>query len=448
VGNATVTFVTLFLTLVTGPQVVEVDVTGDVASVEFRLDGDTVGTRHGKPWRVRCDFGNLRPLVLEAIAFDAEGNERARDRQLVNFPRPPVESSIVLNEGADSKPATARIIWQSAKDLEPVSVAARLDGESIEVVDPREILLPPVDPGKVHFLSARVDFAGGLVSHSEVRFGGPGGGETSTELTAVPIVVAQLKRRRSAGDLEGFFLARGQPAAVTAIEQTPPGLVVIVDRSADDALLAIQELRIKTGAYSDFPSGLSPEKRNAETVRKLTDGRPSSGTVRLLSSIPQPRTPSVNQLGLFPLTEQFALFRDGLIWLLCHPQIIRPSGSRQQTTDAVAVAGLHAAHSPTPRAVLLVLGSDPDRSSSDSPEDVRGYLRALNVPLVVWTTAPGKHTEPWGHVAEVTSPKLLNREIIALQRQLRNQVIAWLDGAYLPNEIALSPSAEGITVAR
>jgi hypothetical protein len=448
VGTATVTFVTLFLTLVTGPQIVEVDVTGDVASVEFRLDGETVAVRHGRPWKVTCDFGRLRPLVLEAIAFDAQGNERARDRQLVNLPRPLVESSIVLKQGPDSTPAAARIIWQSAKDLEPVSVAAMLDGESIEVVDPREIPLPRVDPGKVHFLSARTEFSDGLVSHSEVCFGGPGGSETSSELTAVPIVVARRKLRLSAGDLEGCFLARGQPAAVTAVEQTPPGLVVIVDRSADDALQSIQELRIKSGAYSDFPSGLSPEMRNAETVRKLTDRRPSSGTVRLLSSIPQPWSPSVEQLDLFPLTEQFALSRDGLMWLLCHPQIIRPSGFRQQTTDAVAVAALHAAQSPTPRAVLLVLGSEPDRSSSDSPEDVRSYLRALNVPLVVWATVPGRQSEAWGHAETVTSASLMNKAIVNLQQQLRSQVIVWLDGAYLPNEIALSPSAEGITVAR
>ncbi len=447
-GNATVTFVTLFLTLVTGPQVVEVNVTGDVASVEFRLDGETVGVRHGRPWKVTCDFGRLRPLVIEAIAFDTEGNERARDRQLVNFPRPPVESSIALNEGPDSKPAKARIIWQSAKDLEPVSVEARLDGESIEVVDPREILLPPVDRGKVHFLSARVDFAGGLVSHSEVRFGGPGGGETSAELTAVPVVVSQRNRRRSAADLVGCFLARGQPAAVAAFEQTPPELVIVADTAADDVLHAFQELRLKSGAYSDFPQGLSPEQRNLETVRTLTQGRSRRGTMRLLSSIPGASAATVNQLELFPLTEPFTLFRDGLIWLLCHGEMIRPSGLRQKINDAVAVAGLHAAHSPTPRAVLLVLGSEPDRSSRDSPEDVRSYLRALNVPLVVWAAAPGEHSERWGDAEDVTSPSSMNRAIIKLQRQLRNQAIVWLDGAYLPNEIALSPRAEGITVAR
>lgn len=447
-SGVTVTFVTLFLTLVTGPQVVEVAVTGDVTAVEFRLDGETVGVRRGKPWKVACDFGTLRPLVLEAIAFDAEGTECARERQVVNLPRPLVESSIVLEQGPDSRPTGARIIWQSAKDLEPTSVEVRLDGESIEVVDPRRISLPPVDPVAIHFLSARVEFPGGLISHSEMTFGGPSGAEARTDLTAVPVVMAQRKRRLSPGDLEGRLLARGKPASVTAIEQTQPHLVVIVDPFADDVLHAIEEARLRSGAYSDFPLGLSPEKRNAETVRALLQRRSSGGTVQLLSAGPRPATPSVSQLELYPLTEPFSLFRDGLTWLLCHHSALLPSGPRQQITDAVAVAGLRAAHSPTPRGVLLVLGSDTDRTDRTRPEDVRNYLRALNVPLVVWTTAPGAHVDAWGRAENVASPSMMNRAIVRLLHDLRRQVVVWLDGAYLPNEITASASTEVITLAR
>ena len=447
-SDATVTFVTLFLTLVTGPQVVEVAVTGNVAAVEFRLDGETVGVRRGTPWKVTCDLGRLRPLVLEAIAADADGNECARARQVVNLPRPQVESSIVLELGPDSQPASARVIWESAKELDPISIEVRLDGEILEVDDPRSVPLPPLDPLVTHFLSARVDFAGGLASHSEVTFGGPSGGEARTVLTAVPVEVERRKRRLSTADFEGRLLARGAPATVTAVEHPQPHLVVIVDPSADAVLQAIEEVRLKSGTYSDYPQGLSPEKRNAETVRGLLERRLAGGRVQLLSVCPRRMTSSFNQLELYPLTEPFSLFRDGLMWLSCHRGALLPPCPRQQINEAVAVAGLRAAHSPTPRAVLLVLGSDTDRADQTRPEDVRDYLRALNVPLVVWTTSPGPHAAAWGRAEDVTSPSKMNRAIVELLRDLRRQVVVWLDGAYLPNEIAASPNAEGITVAR
>ena len=76
-GTVTVAFVTLFLTLVSGPQTVKVAVTGPVAAVEVLLNGESVGVMRGEPWRLECDFGSLRPLTLEAVAFDAAGNERA-----------------------------------------------------------------------------------------------------------------------------------------------------------------------------------------------------------------------------------------------------------------------------------------------------------------------------------------------------------------------------------
>ena len=117
-------------------------------------------------------------------------------------------------------------------------------------------------------------------------------------------------------------------------------------------------------------------------------------------------------------------------------------------TDAVAVAGLYLNHSASPRAVLLVLGSGPDHASTYSPEEVRGYLEATNVPLIVWTTSPGQHADAWGETEVVTSPSEFNKAWSSLQRYLDNQVIAWLDGSYLPNEIDVSPTARGVALAR
>ena len=46
-----IAFVTLFLGLVTGQQVVEVAVSGPVVTVELRLDGELVRTVSGEPWK-------------------------------------------------------------------------------------------------------------------------------------------------------------------------------------------------------------------------------------------------------------------------------------------------------------------------------------------------------------------------------------------------------------
>jgi len=48
----------------------------------------------------------------------------------------------------------------------------------------------------------------------------------------------------------------------------------------------------------------------------------------------------------------------------------------------------------------------------------------------------------------VTSPSEFNKAWSSLQRHLDNQVIVWLDGSYLPNEIDLSPTARGVALAR
>jgi len=447
-GTATVVFVTLFLNLVSGPQTVAVAVTGPVAAVEVLLDGESVGVIRGEPWWLDCDFGSLRPLTLEAVAFDAAGNERARARQLVNLPRPLVETSFQLQLGPQGQPRAARLIWENAQGKEPISFQVILDGQPIEDFDPLAIPLPAGSPGTVHFLSARLEFEGGVVSHTEVSFGGFWAGETSTKLTAVPVLRTKGKRRLTASDLSGSFLSGGRIAPVVAVEKTPPSLVIVADRSAIPVLEAIQELRLKGFSSTDTLRDLSSGAKYKETARRLTQFRPSSATMRIMSPFPSRPRSGRAEINLFPLTEPFALFRDGLMWLLCSLEWRPGSNAPQKITDAVAVAGLYLNHSASPRAVLLVLGTEPDHASTGSPDEVRGYLEATNVPLFVWTTSPGQQADAWGETTLVTSPSEFNKAWFSLQRHLDNQVIVWLDGAYLPNDIELSPTARVVALAR
>ncbi len=95
-----VAFVTFFLGLHLGSQVVEVAVTEEVAAVRIELDEQLVGTMVGEPWQLVCDFGTeLAPHKLVAVAVDAAGSELDRAERSINLPRQPAEATIALEGG-------------------------------------------------------------------------------------------------------------------------------------------------------------------------------------------------------------------------------------------------------------------------------------------------------------------------------------------------------------
>ena len=105
-----VTFISLFLWLMTGVHPVEVAVDPTVSSVEIFLDGESIGVATAPRWRVQCDFGErLRPHELVAVAHDQEGLELGRAYQLVNLPRPDAEVEIVLEDGGAGVRSTIRV---------------------------------------------------------------------------------------------------------------------------------------------------------------------------------------------------------------------------------------------------------------------------------------------------------------------------------------------------
>ena len=83
-----VTFLSLFLWLMTDVHPVKVVVDPAVASAEIFLDGQSIGIATEPDWEVECDFGeHLRPHELVAVARDETGQELGRAVQLVNLPR-------------------------------------------------------------------------------------------------------------------------------------------------------------------------------------------------------------------------------------------------------------------------------------------------------------------------------------------------------------------------
>ena len=65
-----VTFLSLFLWLMTDVHPVKVAVDPGVASVEIFLDGEGIGVATAPKWEIKCDFGDrLRPHELVAVAL-------------------------------------------------------------------------------------------------------------------------------------------------------------------------------------------------------------------------------------------------------------------------------------------------------------------------------------------------------------------------------------------
>src|SRR5215212_644842 len=104
-----------------------------------------------------------------------------------------------------------------------------------------------------------------------------------------------------------------------------------------------------------------------------------------------------------------------------------PEGGPQRLADAVAVAGVQALGGAKRRAVVLVLGDEPDESRH-APDVVRRYLQRIGVPLRVWSLVGVRPSMKvtWGEVLDVSNPDRLRIATEDLRKLLNEQRIAWL----------------------
>lgn len=143
----------------------------------------------------------------------------------------------------------------------------------------------------------------------------------------------------------------------------------------------------------------------------------------------------------FPVSRARA--KAGLWSLLAHgyPGINRPS--RQRMWLSLSLAGIKAAYTQEPRAVVLVLGKRPRDSSPITFEQTRGFLRRLRVPLFVW--APDANT--FEHLeSEVPERTFFGADgmlelFAAVKGSLANQRMVWLEGEFLPDQVTLTERA-------
>jgi hypothetical protein len=424
------TFLTLLLGIVSGPRTIALNAPPDTASIELLLDGEPVNFRSAPPWEFVVDFGSVpAPHHLDAIGRNPRGAEIGRARQRVNFPRLAAEAALALLPGKGGTGRVARLAWESAVAARPAKVTVTFDGKPLAAPDPGRIELPPFVPERLHFLRAVADFRTGVSATAEITFGGRARDETQKELTAFP-VRAPGGRLPAPEAMDGWFFADGAPLRVVATEEGDPSIVVVLDAYGQSAFRRMRGARVLPGATGTFR------------------GEPS---VRTLLAYPNFTVGSQTAYEVFPRSYPASTGR-GLLAVLADVFVPSPWDGLAcpRLADAVIAAALTAAEYSHPRVVVLVLTGNPD-ASFRSARAARAYLSDLNVPLVVWlagTAAPVAALD-WGGGEVVHTRAALQRAVRSLEAALDEQRIVWVEGAHLPQSVAVSPkAAAGVALAR
>lgn len=429
-----VAFVTLFLSLIVGPQPVEVRVGDEVDRVEIELDGSRVAILSGPSWRRMVDFGRrLEPRRLEAIAFDEAGEELDRAVQWVNLPTRGAEVEVVL-ERDDRGRSVAALTWANVTGVAPETIRANFDGRPLEIDDPARIVLPPYDPAQIHFLRIEMEFPDSVSVVEEVTFGGSYGDRLNTELTATAVSLEPSSELPEAEELAGWFSVDGTRGRIAAVDEGPAEIIVIRDRAAQPSLERL-------GGHG-FPGAASGAR---QPYWGRFDGRLRKD--QNLGFFWPFLVESPSGRWTFPATYGWMSARDGGVgWFLARVPPPKPPLDEQLLTDAVAVAGLNALSRNRRRAVVLILGKTPADSSRLLPAQARHYLRALRVPLFVWSPY-GHPSSPWGEMIDISTPTKLRRAVDELSDRVDRQYIVWIEGRHLPQQIELTAEATGIELA-
>ena len=423
-------FITLFLgALITGPGRVELQVHGDVAAVEIRLDAQAVATLRAAPWALQVDFGEeLLPHLLEAVAYAADGREMGRASQWVNLTPKQTEITVALDRDRSTGRAEARLSWQTlSADNEPTGAIAVFDGEPLEVRDPRIIPLPPHDPDRLHHLRVGLEFPGLVRAATEITFGGQFGDRVSSGLTALPVSLEGIPELPAVDEMQSWFRSGDRQLRVAAVEKGPAEIVVVRSPSAMRHL----------GSMS-----LRSARPTLPILRK-------DHHLSVVGITPQLVARDRSSFVVFPRATEIAARVDGLRRALRSVGLPEGPAAESRLADAVAVAGLLAHQSAARRAVVVIATGDSLDASQLGPEQVRPYLATIGVPLVVWNPRKGgKEAGRWGAALNISTDSLLDNAYKELSRALDRQRIVWLNGSHLPQTIALDPAVEGVRTLR
>jgi hypothetical protein len=403
--------VTLFLGLVTGPQPVELAVGPQATAVEIRLDGQVVERLTSPPWDLEIDLGEaLVPHELVAIARDETGRELARARRWINIDMPMAKidgrappgglTALPLVLGADRIPAPAEMSAWFQADGHALVVSAVHQGPAEVLVVQDPVTRPALENMARIFLGYQLDRLG--IPARQTRSDSP---DWNPELLRTP--------------QEAF-----RDAAMELFD---------VPGNAPESLQIGRLWR----AYHEF-AGLGDET-----------------AVRFISPLAAPVSRSASQRYLFAGSAGVADV--GLFWLI---EKVPPMGFARRVADAVAIAGREAHAGGRRRGVVLLLDDEATDNSLHTVSAVRSYLRALRVPLFIWTLSATAPPTAWGEATFIGlqasgRDRSIDQADLAeafdrfgdaaseLRRRLAGQRIVLLGGEHLPHRIELTAAAVG-----
>jgi hypothetical protein len=469
----TIVFLTLFLGLVEGRQVVEMAAAEEVARVEVLIDGELGAViTGGPPWRAPVDLGDeLAPRRLEAVARDAAGEEVGRAEQWLNLPRARAEVTLLVDPSGPQP--LVRVGWRAVEHAHAESVAVSFDGGPVPVtapadgrwVPPLEVPLPQAARDQLHLVSAEVAFPDGSRSRADVAFGGPFGEAVASELTGVAVEVDRPQRLLAVEDAGAWLRAGGDLHRPVALDHGAVSLYTVVARTAraELDLAGVHMARTQNSGGVRVPTGPRTSRQGLrESPLRQVGLRPGD---RLYLVRPQVEASAAGIL-LFGVSEPLDDRRGGSAWQLSYVRLADDPEAPQRLADATATAGREATGSSRPRGVLLLLGPGSVDDSVLDPGQVRRYFARLRVPLEVWYVDLGaadrrrddhragesrkqrrarrlaEARQRWGEVLDVAS----SRDWVEAHRRLRDdlerQRILWIEGGHPPQAVTLQGAPE------
>lgn len=403
-----VVFLSLFLGLMAGPHVVELQVAPGVHIVRLSLEGRPVAVLDQPPWRATIDFGSsIVPGELVAIGFDERGDEIARATQLINVPRPVAEFNISLQNDIDGVPKTAQFKWEHLVAAKALSATLMIDGKPVPLDKSGSARLPRLDMKRPHLIAGEMRFEDGFSTRRELVVGGEL--TTTADVEMTPVGVRQTGAAPSS--LGDCFTSGGAPIRVGAVENAPALVIFVIDPDPKEPKLA---------------PAMSSLKRIEARHRYPLD---SGTSMRIIFPLAEGRQSTNNSTAmLFPPSNDVNADEAGLLWFLTRPyEKSVDDAAPRQFADAVGVAGLNAITGAHRRAVVLVL-SLRDDNSAHSARSVRRYLASIGVPLFVWSAAAARSElrNAWGDITDISSPSKLQAAVDRLREELKSQRVAWV----------------------